>query len=117
MVKNKSYCLVFENNFLIGLDLEEMLRARGIAAVDLSGNFVDAVERITRSNYTAVFIDLDGELEQAQQLASLVKSNGSTAILTSTIMLSQDLPAWMSEHIVLSKPFSETEMSNILDKM
>lgn len=117
MVKNKSHCLVFENNFLIGLDLEEMLRARGIAAVDLSRNFVDAVERITRSNYTAVFIDFDGDLEQAQQLASLVKSNGSTAILTSTTMLRQDLPAWMSDHIILSKPFSEKEMNNLLDNM
>ena len=108
-------CLVVESNFLIGLDLVEILRSIGFGLVDHAADKQKANELLQNGSYDIAFIDFDQGEDIARQIASQMRLNGGIVIFTSTILDHTDMPSGLGEFKLLPKPYSTRELKDILD--
>lgn len=108
-------CLVVESNFLISLDLVEILRSLGFGLVDHATDKVKANELLQNVSYDIAFIDFDQGEDVARQIASQMRLNGGTVIFTSTILDHTDMPAGLGEFGLLPKPYSISMLRDILE--
>lgn len=115
MIDVDARCLVVESNFLIILDLVEILRSLGFGLVDHAADKVKANEFLQNASYGIAFIDFDQGEDIARQIASQMRLNGGTVIFTSTILDHADMPAGLGEFRLLSKPYSLTVLRDILE--
>src|SRR4029077_10163614 len=77
-------CLIVDSNFLIALDLEEILRSLNFNGIHRAMNFVQAAAALEAESYALVFIDLQLDRENVVQLSELATARGTKCIFTST---------------------------------
>ena len=108
-------CLIVENNFLIGLDLLELLQSLGFRNMDHAKDEAAVSALITNTTYEIAFIDFDQGEDIAKRLASQMRSQGAAIIFTSTLFDQTDMPTTLGEYNLLPKPYSATALKDILD--
>lgn len=107
-------CLVVESNFLISLDLVELLKSLGFRHVDHVSDKDKANELLRNASYDITFIDFDQGEDIARQIASEMRLRGAAIVFTSTILDQTDMPSGLGEYKLLSKPYSTSELRDIL---
>ena len=115
MIDINSPCLIVENNFLIGLDLAELLRSLGFSNMHHTRDEAAVSALITNTTYEIAFIDFDQGEDIAKRLASQMRSQGAAIIFTSTLFDRADMPNTLGEYKLLSKPYSATALKDILE--
>ena len=107
-------CLIIENNFLIGLDLRELLHALGFGHVDHAQDENGLTALLQSGKYDLAFIDYDQGEDFAQRMASQMRLQGADIIFTSTLLDQTELPMTLGECKLLSKPYGENALKDVL---
>lgn len=108
-------CLIVESNFLISLDLIEILQSLGFKHVDRASNNDTANELLRNASYDIAFIDFDQGEDIALQIASQMRLHGAEIIFTSTFFDQTDMPSSLGVYKLLPKPYSTSVLKHILD--
>ena len=108
-------CVVVESNFLISLDLVEILHSLGFTYVDHATDRDGANELLRNASYDVAFIDFDQDEDSARQIASQMRLHGVAIIFTSTFLDQTDMPSGFGEYSLLRKPYSISVLRDILD--
>ena len=108
-------CVVVESNFLINLDLVEILHSLGFTHVDHASDKDSANELLRNASYDVAFIDFDQEEDVARQIASQMRLRGAAIIFTSTFLDQTNMPSGLGEYRLLPKPYSTNVLRDILD--
>ena len=108
-------CVVVESNFLISLDLVEILHSLGYTHVDHASDKDRANELLRKASYDVAFIDFDQDEDSARQIASQMRLHGVAIIFTSTFLDQTDMPSGLGEYSLLRKPYSISVLRDILD--
>ena len=108
-------CVVVESNFLISLDLVEILQSLGFTHVDHATDKDGANELLQNTSFDVAFIDFDQDEDIARQMASQMRLHDAAIIFTSTFLDQTDMPSGLGEYRLLRKPYSTSVLRDILD--
>ena len=108
-------CLIIENNFLIGLDLAELLRSLGFRHMHHAPDEAAVSALLANTTFEIAFINFDQGEDIAKRIASQMRSRGAAIIFTSTLFDRADMPNKLGEYKLLSKPYSATALKDILE--
>ena len=107
-------CLIVDSNFLIGLDLEEILRSLNFNGIHRATNFAQAAAALEAETYAIVFIDLELDRDKVVQLSELANASGAECIFTSTDFDGHEFPIATSKVSRLIKPYSPAAIKTIM---
>ena len=110
-------CLIVDGNFLIGLDLEEILRSLNFNGIHRATNFAQAAAALEAESYALVFIDLELDRDKVAQLTELAAVNGAECIFTSTDFDGHEYPVATSKASRLTKPYSPAAIKSIVNSI
>ncbi len=68
--------LVVEDEFLVALDAESMIRTLGAASIEVVGTFEDAERRLTEGTYDLVLLDVNLNGQMSFPLGRIAQSRG-----------------------------------------
>ena len=106
--------LVVEDEPLIALDTEDMLRGFGATEVVIADDFAGAEARLTGCRYGVVVFDLDLGGHSTAPLVRACVERGCKAVVISG---ADSVPDVVDEAVpVLSKPVSRTDLRAALDE-
>ena len=107
-------CLIVESNFLISLDLTELLQSLGFVHIDHASDENHLHALLQSASYQIAFIDLDQGEDVAHQMASQMRLKGADIIFTSTLLDQSDMQAKPGDFKLLSKPYSANALKDVL---
>lgn len=106
MIGPMDRCLIVEKNFLIRLDLADMLQSLGIRNVDEAESISQAMELIAATKYSVVFINIIHADKSSQAVAEELKRQKVPLVVTTAYLATTDLPPAMMDAPIISKPYS-----------
>ncbi len=105
--------LVVEDNAIVALDLQEMLRSLGASAVTLARSINEAQAALEAATFDMALLDLDLDGESALPIAQELEAR-SIPFAFATGREAPRAPAGMSSPPVLVKPFHEGALAAIV---
>ncbi len=98
--------LVLEDQMLLAVELEEMLRARGAASVEVTGTADAALAAIARRQPDAAVLDLDLGDETSLAVAEELERRAVPFVFAATEFERQFIPQCFKDVAVVSKPYT-----------
>lgn len=105
--------LVVEDEILVAMILEEMLRDLGCEVIGPKGSVSSALEAIEQQNFDAVILDVNLKGERAEPVANALADHGIPFIFASGYSR-PDLPARFASRPFLRKPYESATLAEIL---
>lgn len=105
--------LVIEDNAIVALDLQEMLRALGAGAVTLAGSIDEAQAALEAATFDLALLDLDLDGESAMPIAEALAAR-SIPFAFATGREAPRAPDGAAGAPVLAKPFHEGALAAIM---
>jgi two-component SAPR family response regulator len=106
--------LVLEDNFLIALDAEDMLKSIGIGHVEIAINLEQATALITQHRFDFALLDVDLGRETSFDFAGNLVTLGIPFGFVSGYEENADFPASLRSYPRLPKPFNEDMLRDLL---
>lgn len=97
--------LMVEDNLLIAMDSEDVLRRLGAEDIQICGNVQSALQAIEQTEFQFAVLDINLGAETSLPVARKLKAQGTPLIFVSGYGESSVLPEDMRQMIVLSKPY------------
>jgi DNA-binding response OmpR family regulator len=110
-------CLIVEDNFLILMDLEDMVKSSGIKSVDLATNLDQAKVLLKENQYRIVFLDLRLGNESSVPLVKTLKEQKIPFALTTGYAVEADSSGLFQGVPVIPKPYAVNTVNQILRKL
>ena len=107
--------LVVEDEFLIAMEVEEILRALGAEVVGPFGRLEPALGAVQREDIHGAVLDVRLDGETSEQVAAELISRGVPVLLT-TGYEGEQLPPVLRNLPRLRKPFDERELRDMLEQ-
>ena len=107
--------LVVEDEFLIAMELEEILRALGAEVVGPFGRLEPALGAVQKEVLDGAVLDVRLDGETSEQVAAELISRGVPVLLT-TGYESEQLPPELRHLPRLRKPFDERDLRDLLEQ-
>jgi DNA-binding response OmpR family regulator len=117
MIDVTDRCLIVEDNFLILMDLEDMVKSSGIKSIDLATNLAQAKELLKENQYRIVFLDLRLGNESSVPLVKMLKEQKIPFALTTGYAVEADSSGLFQGVPVISKPYAINTVNQILGKL
>lgn len=109
-----SRVLVLEDNFLIALDAEDMLKKLGIQHVEIAGNIAQASALVAENAFDFALLDVDLGHETSFGFAEGLAARGIAFGFVSGYDEGSDFPPALRSRARLSKPFDEEMLRSFL---
>ncbi len=109
--------LVVEDEFVIALDMEQMLRRLGAGAVDLATDIADTLAAIERTRPDLVILDLKLRTENTVPIAEALQACAIPMIFVTGYGDLSGLPAPLRDTPVLRKPVDLATLAGVLDRL
>lgn len=106
--------LVLEDNFLIALDAEDMLKTIGIEHVEIAINLEQASALIVKHRFDFALLDVDLGRETSFDFAEQLATLGIPFGFVSGYGENADFPAALRGYPRLPKPFNEEMLRDLL---
>jgi DNA-binding response OmpR family regulator len=103
--KNLSILLV-EDEFLIALDAEQMLRALGVTQVEIAATFEQAEKRSEAGRFDLVVLDLNLNGKLSVPIARAFKERGIPVVFASGYELRSRPLSGVDGGIIVTKPYT-----------
>ena len=107
--------LVVEDEFLIAMEVEDVLRALGAEVVGPFGRLEPALGAVQKEELDGAVLDVRLDGETSEQVAAVLVSRGVPVLLT-TGYESEQLPPDLRHLPRLRKPFDERDLRDMLDR-
>jgi len=103
--------LLVEDEFLIALDAEEMLRELGAATVTVVSTFEDAEKAIGDSNFDLALLDVNLNGRKSFPLADLLaKKNTPVVFGTGYNLMARQMEGFKAGGVCVTKPYSAASL-------
>jgi CheY-like chemotaxis protein len=106
--------LVLEDNFLIALDMEEMLVALGVTSVHVATTKAKAMELIADHTFDFAILDINLGDDTSFAVADALMARGISFGFTSGYGELLALPSHLRDVPRIDKPFSEGTLSSLI---
>ena len=106
--------LVLEDNFLIALDAEDMLKTLGVGHVEIAINLGQATALIAEQQFDFALLDVDLGRETSFDFARKLVTLGIPFGFVSGYEENADFPAPLRAYPRLPKPFNEEMLRDLL---
>ena len=117
MIDANDRCLIVEDNYLILMDLEDMVRTSGFKIIDLATNLAQAKELLKTSKYRIVLLDLKLGNESSMPLVQMLKMQKIPFALTTGYVVEVDSSSLFHGIPVISKPYAISTVNQIVGKL
>jgi DNA-binding response OmpR family regulator len=117
MIDVNDRCLIVEDNFLILMDLEDMVRTSGFKFIDLATNLAQAKELLKTSKYRIVLLDLKLGNESSMSLVQMLKMQKIPFALTTGYVVEADSSSVFHGIPVIPKPYAISTVNQIVGKL
>jgi two-component SAPR family response regulator len=107
-------CLIIEDNFLIRLDLEDMVQTLGFKHVDQADSMPHAMSLMETTGYRIAFVDLNLGHDAWSQAVKALEQHKIPFVLTTAFYDPNDLPDELKNAVFLPKPYSFESVKKIL---
>jgi DNA-binding response OmpR family regulator len=107
--------LVVEDEFLIAMEVEDILRALGVEVVGPFGRLEPALGAVQKEVLDGAILDVRLDGETSEQVAAELVSRGVPVLLT-TGYESEQLPPDLRNLPRLRKPFDERDLRDMLEQ-
>ena len=107
--------LVVEDEFLIAMEVEELLRALGAQVVGPFGRLEPALKAVREEELHGAVLDVRLDGETSEPVAAVLVSRGVPVLLTTGFERDQ-LPPGLRHLPRLRKPFGEKDLREMLDQ-
>ena len=102
--------LLVEDEFLIALDAEEMLRELGAASVTVASNFDDAQKRIAEGKFDLAILDVNLNGQKSFPLAEQLIARGTPVVFgTGYNLLIRQMDGYQSG-VCVTKPYTAASL-------
>jgi CheY-like chemotaxis protein len=98
--------LLVEDEFLIALDAEQILKDLGARSVEIISNFAKACERAAGAAVDVVVLDVNLNGQLSFPSAEILKERGVPVVFASGYQLSERSPAGFEDSISVGKPYT-----------
>lgn len=109
--------LVLEDNLIIAMEAEDVLRKIGAEVIDIASNLEEAVAAIDAGSYDLALLDVNLGEAMSFSFARLLKERGVAFGFVSGYSDTQDFPDDLQGAPLLVKPFDEWAMQQFLAKL
>lgn len=109
--------LVVEDETLIGLQIEESLKAAGCAVIGPAASVSDAVDLIVASKPTAAILDVNLGFERSFPVADVLLAKGIPFAFSTGYTTISELPERFQNVEVLPKPLARTSLLEALERL
>lgn len=107
--------LLVEDEFLIALDAEEMLRDLGAATVTVVSTFEDAEKAIGESQFDLALLDVNLNGRKSFPLADLLaKMNTPVVFGTGYNLMARQMEGFKAGGVCVTKPYSSMSLQKVL---
>jgi light-regulated signal transduction histidine kinase (bacteriophytochrome) len=108
--------LVVEDNMIIALDLEEMLRRGGAASVDVVSSVAEALRLIDQIDIDAAILDLNLGAEDSIAVAERLFSKSVPIVFATGYGERAAIPEHLAGAPIMDKPYNEGAINDALSK-
>lgn len=106
--------LVLEDNFIIAMEAEDILRSLGVEHVEIASNLAEAGALIEAQSFDFAFLDVNLGKETSFDFAGILIVRGVTFGFVSGYGEDSIFPVALREIPRISKPFDESSMASLL---
>lgn len=107
--------LVVEDEFLIAMEVEDVLRALGAEVVGPFGRLAPALGAVQKEDIHGAVLDVRLDGETSEEVAAVLVSRGLPVLLT-TGYEGEQLPPVLRHLPRLRKPFDERDLRDMLEQ-
>jgi DNA-binding NtrC family response regulator len=106
MINATDRCLIIEDNFVIFLDMEDMIMSAGFKLVDQAINLTQVREHLLHQTYSIALLDL--RLNSGDSLAILqtLKKHEIPFAVTTSVPIENDMGSIFGEAPIVQKPYT-----------
>lgn len=112
-----SRVLVLEDNLIIAMEVEDMLRIVGVETVDIANSLDQATDAVKAERYDFALLDVNLGEAMSFGFARHLKEAGIPFGFVSGYSDTQDFPPDLQHVPLLVKPFDEKAMREFLEKL
>jgi CheY-like chemotaxis protein len=109
--------LILEDNLIIAMEAEEILKGIGAEAIDLASNLNEALTAIGKGGYDLALLDVNLGEAMSFNFARLLTERKIPFGFVSGYSDTQEFPDDLRDVPLLVKPFDETAMLQFLGRM
>ena len=106
MIDPDDRCLIVEDNFVILMDLEDMLKSMGFKFADQATSVAQAMELLDKTHYRVAFLDLQLGSESSMTIAEELHGRKIPFAITTAYCVEEERPSPLVGVPVISKPYS-----------
>ncbi|TCQ10443.1 response regulator receiver domain-containing protein [Rhizobium sp. PP-F2F-G36] len=106
--------LVLEDNFIIAMEAEDILRTLGVETVDIATNVAQAKQLVDEHAFDFALLDVNLGSETSFDFANILVSRDTPFGFVSGYGESAMFPGSHRDRPRITKPFNETSMSQLL---
>lgn len=109
--------LVLEDNFIIAMEAEDILRTIGVEHVEIATNLSQAQDLIDGQAFDFVFLDVNLGAETSFEFANMLVARGLRFGFVSGYGEDSSFPAGLRDVPRISKPFNEDTVESLLSSI
>ena len=114
MIAPHDRCLIVEDNFIILMDLEDMVKSLGFEIIDQASSLEQAMGLLEKTQYRAVLLDLQLGSESSAPLIEILKRQKTPFAITTGYCVEDDRPGLLHGIPIIPKPYSAGTVNRIL---
>lgn len=103
--------LLVEDEFLIAIDAEQMLRDMGAASVDVANSFEEAWHRLETGRFDVVLLDVNLNGKKSFPLGELAARRGFPVVFATGYSLTSRPPPDFKSGVCVKKPYSAATLA------
>jgi DNA-binding response OmpR family regulator len=106
--------LLVEDEFLIALDAEQILKELGVQHVEIAATFKDAETRATEGDFDLAVLDINLNGELSLSIARLLRDRGIPVVFASGYELRSQPLSGFENDIYITKPYTGERLEKAL---
>jgi CheY-like chemotaxis protein len=106
--------LVLEDNFIIALEAEDILKSLGVEHVEIASNVADAQALIAEQSFDFALLDINLGSQTSFDFAGLLIERGMAFGFVSGYGDDFNFPVTLRDISRITKPFNESSMAGLL---
>ena len=114
MIDPNDRCLIVEDNFVILMDLEDMVKSMGFKFADQAASVAQAMELLDKTQYRVAFLDIKLGSESSVTIAEKLKERKIPFAITTAYCVDNERPGALLGVPVISKPYSVDAVNRTL---
>lgn len=111
---NDASVLLLEDEYLIALDAEQILRELGVRRIEMTSTLGEAEERVREGRFDLALLDVNVNGEMSFDLAKSLRARGVPVVFTTGYELKERGVPELDSALCVSKPYTSERLRQVL---